>query len=218
MRHRVLIAVSLFALAASLALIPGGPAGATKARSCRVVHPQQPRTEHLRRPPQTVTAGARLVAIVRTSCGRFRIRLDASRQPVTVNSFVYLARSGFYDGLSFYRVVPHFAIQGGDPTRSGRGGPGYSTTETPPEHFRFRVGTVGMAKTYEAPRGRAGSIFFVIAGREGRKVPNDYAILGRVNAGMATVRRIDALGTDDETPSQAVKIDWIRIRDVSRRR
>jgi cyclophilin family peptidyl-prolyl cis-trans isomerase len=212
MRHRVLLAVPLFALAASLALIPEGLAGATSttARGCRVVHPQQPRTEHLRRPPQTATAGDRLVAIVRTSCGRFRIRLDASRQPVTVNSFVYLTRSGFYDG--FYRVVPRFVIQGGDPTISGRGGPGYSTTETPPRHFRFRVGTVAMAKTYEAPRGRAGSIFFVVAGREGRKVPDDYAVVGQVVAGMRTVRRIDALGTESETPSQAVKIDWIRIR------
>jgi cyclophilin family peptidyl-prolyl cis-trans isomerase len=214
MRGRILIAVSLVALAVSLALIPDGLAGATSrtARGCRVVHPQQPRTEHLRRPPQTVTAADRLVAIVRTSCGRFRIRLDASRQPVTVNSFVYLARSGFYDGLSFYRVVPRFVIQGGDPTTSGRGGPGYSTTEAPPRHFRFRVGTVAMAKTYEAPRGRAGSIFFVIAGKEGRKVPDDYAILGQVVAGMRTVKRIDGLGTEDETPSQAVKIDWIRIR------
>jgi peptidyl-prolyl cis-trans isomerase B (cyclophilin B) len=184
--------------------------------ACAKVHARPPRHTHLRRPPQTITRDDRLVAIVKTNCGHFRIRLDGRRAPITVNSFVYLARSGLYRGLDFYRVVPDFVIQAGDPTESGSGGPGYSTTETPPRDFHFHLGTVAMAKAFVDPRGWAGSVFFVVAGREGRLISNEYAILGQVSAGMKTVKRIDALGTESERPRQVVKIDWIKIRDLGR--
>ncbi|MBS1888106.1 MAG: peptidylprolyl isomerase [Actinobacteria bacterium] len=184
--------------------------------ACLVTHASPPRSAHLRRPPQTITRSDRLVAIVKTNCGRFQIRLDARRAPITVNSFVYLARSGFYRGLDFYRVVPNFVIQGGDPREAGTGGPGYSTTEPPPRHFRFHLGTVAMAKRLADPPGRAGSVFFVVAGSEGRLIADEYAILGHVSAGMSTVERIDALGTKGERPSQVVKIEWIKIRDLGR--
>jgi cyclophilin family peptidyl-prolyl cis-trans isomerase len=136
------------------------------------------------------------------------------RAPITVNSLVYLARSGFYRGLDFYRVVPDFLIEAGDPREEGIGGPGYSTTEPPPRHFHFHLGAVAMAKTLVDPRGRAGSVFFVVAGREGRLIANEYAILGQIKAGMRTVERIDALGDRSERPRQVVKIDWIKIRDL----
>jgi peptidylprolyl isomerase len=148
--------------------------------------------------------------VVKTNCGRFRIRLDARRFPVVVNSFVYLARSGFYDGLHFNRVVPKFVIEGGDPRGDGTSGPGYHVVEPPPRGFHYRVGTVGMGKTYAEPRGRAGSDFFVVFGHA-RSIAPDYAVVGRVFAGMSTVRKIGALGTTSERPSQVVRIDWIRI-------
>src|SRR6202000_370167 len=144
---------------------------------------------HLKPPPQTVTRAAHLVAIVKTNCGRFRIQLDARRAPRIVNSFVYLARSGFYDGLLFYRVVPHFVVQGGDPNDNGTGGPGYHVTEAPPPGFHYRLGAVAMAKTLREPSGRAGSVFFVVTG-QGQHIADEYAILGRVGAGLATVKRI----------------------------
>jgi peptidyl-prolyl cis-trans isomerase B (cyclophilin B) len=158
-----------------------------------------------------VTRRDRLVAVVRTNCGRFAIDLDARRAPRIVNSFVYLARSGFYDGLLFYRVAPDFVIQGGSFPDNGIVGPGYHVTEPPPRGFHYRFGSVAMAKTATEPSGRAGSDFFVVAGR-GSFIKDEYAILGHVRAGDATVRRIDALGTASERPSQVVRIASIRIR------
>lgn len=206
------IAFGTFGVVGALGQLSSGQAGAEAAHAggCRKVGPVKPRVEHRSRPPQTVSRSDHLVAIIKTNCGRFRIRLDARRFPVVVNSFVYLARSGFYDGLHFERVVPHFVIEGGDPRGNGTGGPGYSVVDPPPRHFGYRVGTVAMGKTSEEARGQAGSDFFVVLGG-GRYIAPDYAVLGRVRTGMATVRRIGSLGTASEKPRQVVRIDWIRI-------
>jgi peptidyl-prolyl cis-trans isomerase B (cyclophilin B) len=211
----VLALVGVLTISTTVAL--GGPASAeVTTGGCPVRHASPPHPTHLHRPPQTVTRSDRLIAIVNTNCGRFQIRLDARRAPITVNSFVFLVRSGFYRGLNFYRVVPDFVIQAGDPRGAGTGGSGYSTTEPPPRHFHFHLGAVAMAKTFADPLGWAGSIFFVVAGREGRFIPNEYAILGQVSAGMKTVQRIDALGTESERPRQVVRINWIKIRGLGR--
>lgn len=214
-----LVPIALVPIGVSMVLATGAFGGRAPAEvtigGCPTVHVTPPRHTHLHRPPLTITRSDRLVAIVKTNCGRFRIRLDARRAPVTVNSFVHLARSGFYRGLDFYRVVPDFVIQAGDPSESDSGGPGYSTTERPPRNFHSRLGTVAMAKTAISPPGWAGSVFFIVAGGEARFLPNEYAILGRVGAGMATVERIDDLGTESEVPRQVVKIDWIKIRALA---
>jgi cyclophilin family peptidyl-prolyl cis-trans isomerase len=183
---------------------------------CPVTHESPRHPVRLHRPRQTIARSDRLIAVVKTNCGRFQIRLDARRAPITVNSFVYLARSDFYRGLDFYRVVPDFVIQAGDPREARTGGPGYSTTETPPRNFRFHLGAVAMAKAFSDPPGRAGSIFFVVAGKDGSLIPNEYAILGQVTAGMKTVRRIDALGSKSERPREVVRIESIKIRDLGR--
>jgi cyclophilin family peptidyl-prolyl cis-trans isomerase len=178
---------------------------------CESVLSGGPHPGHRSRPPQTVGRNARLVAVVETNCGRFEIKLDARQAPRIINSFVYLARSGFYDGLLFYRVVPEFIIQGGDPHNNGTGGPGYRVREPPPAGFHYRFGSVAMAKTDSEPSGTAGSTFFIVTGRGGRAIDDEYAILGQVHAGVATVKRIAALWTLSERPSQVVRIDSIRI-------
>ncbi len=207
-----LVALAVMGLGASLALAGSHPAVA-EAPTCSPApaarsHPDN----HLKAPPQTVKPSARLVATVETNCGNFEIKLDARRSPKIVNSFVYLARSGFYDGLLFYRVVPDFVIQGGSPRNEGAGGPGYTVTEPPPPGFRYRLGTVAMAKTALEPAGASGSIFFVVSGSQAYSLPDEYAEIGQVSAGIATVERIDALGTASESPSQVVRIDSIRIK------
>lgn len=214
----VLIAVVLIGVPMVVATgaLGGQPPAEITIGGCSTVHATPPRHTHLHRPPQAITRSDRLVAIVKTNCGRFQIRLDARRSPITVNSFVYLARSGFYRGLDFYRVVPDFVIEAGDLREGRTGGSGYSTTEPPPRHFHFHLGAVAMARRLADPPGWAGSIFFVVAGRDGRFIPNEYAILGQVSAGWKTVQRIDALGTESERPRQVVRIDWIKIRDLGR--
>lgn len=218
----VAFAAGLVAASAASEASPGSPAmaearavpSASAEIGCSEVGPVKPRREHLKRPPQTVKRDDRLLAVIKTNCGSFTIGLDAAKSPVLVNSFVYLARSGYYAGLTFYRVVPKFVIQGGDPRDNGTGGPGYHVVQPPPTHFKYRPGTVAMGKTVAEPRGFAGGDFFVVVGQGGAISP-DYAVLGRVRSGMDTIRNIDDLGTGSEKPSQTVLIESVTIRALS---
>jgi cyclophilin family peptidyl-prolyl cis-trans isomerase len=99
-------------------------------------------------------------ATVRTSKGDFTLGLDAKAAPVTVNNFVHLAQSHFYDGLSFHRVVPGFVVQGGDPDGNGTGGPGYKLPDET-NAAPWTKGSLGMASS---PAGVNGSQFFVLLG------------------------------------------------------
>jgi cyclophilin family peptidyl-prolyl cis-trans isomerase len=177
---------------------------------CREVSPPAPRESDLSAPKQNVKPGEELIAVVRTSCGSFDISLDTRRAPKTVNSFAYLAREGFYDGLAFQRVVPGFVIQGGDPRGDGTGGPGYSVDEAPPGNLAYTRGIVAMAKTEVEPPGRSGSQFFVVIAPDAGLSP-DYALVGRVTRGFSVVERIGRLGTPTEEPRQPVVIDRIAI-------
>ncbi len=105
-----------------------------------------------------------------TSCGSFTIRLDQKTAPNTAASFASLTEKGFYDGTVFHRIVPGFVIQGGDPTGTGTGGPGYSVVDKPPENAKYTRGVVAMAKTGDEPPGTAGSQFYVVTG-PGRRPP-----------------------------------------------
>jgi cyclophilin family peptidyl-prolyl cis-trans isomerase len=161
-----------------------------------------------------VTRGESLTATVDTSCGRFDIDLDTSTSPKTVNSFAYLAKKGFYDDTTFGRIVPHFVIQGGDPTQTGSGGPGYDVIEPPPANASYRMGTVAMAKAAVAPSGQSGSQFFVVTAEDAGLPPN-YAILGKVTKGFDVVKRIGTLGDpksgDVGKPRATVLIRQIRV-------
>ena len=88
----------------------------------------------------------------KTNCGTFTVTLDQAGAPATAASLVALAKDGFYDDTIFHRIVPGFVIQGGDPTQTGAGGPGYKTVDAPPADAAYTKGVVAMAKT--AARGR----------------------------------------------------------------
>ncbi len=141
-----------------------------------------------------------------TSCGDFTVTLDVEGAPNTAASFASLARSGFYDDTVFHRIVPGFVIQGGDPTGTGTGGPGYKTVDKPPANASYTRGVVSMAKTGAEAPGTAGSQFYVVTGADAG-LPPDYAIVGEVTEGMDTVMRIEALGTPTEQPSRPVVIE-----------
>ena len=145
-----------------------------------------------------------------TSCGAFTVTLDPGQAPKTAASLVALANAGYFDETSFHRVVPGFVIQGGDPTQSGGGGPGYSTVDVPPSGSAYTQGVVAMAKSgVEAP-GTAGSQFFVVTGADAG-LPPEYAIVGEVTDGMDTVMRIDALGVGDGPPSKPVVVNTVTV-------
>ena len=145
-----------------------------------------------------------------TSCGSFTITLDQELAPKTAASLAALATAGYFDDTIFHRVVPGFVIQGGDPTQSGGGGPGYSTVDAPPSDAAYPQGTVAMAKSQVEAPGTSGSQFFVVTGDGGGLTP-DYAIVGEVTEGMDTVLRIDALGVGDGPPSQPVVVNTVTV-------
>ena len=128
-----------------------------------------------------------------TSCGAFVVTLDLGSAPATAASLVSLAKAGFFDDTVFHRIVPGFVIQGGDPTQTGAGGPGYQTVDAPKQGTRYVKGVVAMAKTGAEPAGTAGSQFFVVIGDDAG-LPPDYAVVGKVTEGLDVVERIGELG------------------------
>jgi len=152
------------------------------------------------------------VATVETSCGAFEIELDAERAPQTVASFVFLAGEGYFDGLTFHRVVPGFVIQGGDPLGSGLGGPGYALPDELGGRMAYVDGTVAMANS--GPDS-GGSQWFVVSGPDGANlddIPN-YTIFGRVSEGLRVVRAIQDVPVAGQAPTEAVYIGSITIEE-----
>jgi cyclophilin family peptidyl-prolyl cis-trans isomerase len=181
------------------------------AGGCTEVEQPQPREESLPKPKMTTKKGEKVTAVVETNCGTFDIALATKEAPTIANSFAYLAEEGFYDELTFHRIVPEFVIQGGDPTGTGSGGPGYEVVEAPPKNLKYTLGTVAMAKTAEAPSGAAGSQFYVVSGPQGESLPPEYALAGRVTKGLDVVERIGELGGPEEKPTQPVVIEKMTI-------
>ena len=181
------------------------------ASTCKKVEQPEPREESLPKPKMTTKKGEKVTAVVETSCGTFDIEL-ATKEAVTIaNNFAYLAEEGFYDELTFHRIVPEFVIQGGDPTGTGTGGPGYEVVEAPPKNLKYTLGTVAMAKSAEAPAGAAASQFYVVSGPQGETLPPEYALVGHVTKGLNVVEAIGELGGPEEKPTQPVVIEKMSI-------
>jgi cyclophilin family peptidyl-prolyl cis-trans isomerase len=143
---------------------------------------------------------------VLTNRGSFDVRLDVEDSPCTTSSFAALVRKRFFDGTIFHRIVPHFVIQGGDPTGKGTGGPGYTVVEPPPANSLYTEGVVAMAKAGNEPPGAAGSQFFIVTATNAGLQP-EYAILGVVTKGLNVVRRIGKLGDPvTEKPTRRVVV------------
>ena len=147
-----------------------------------------------------------------TSCGTFVVTLDLDSAPATAASLVSLAEAGYYDDTIFHRIVPGFVIQGGDPTQTGTGDPGYKTVDVPKADAAYTKGVVAMAKTGAEPPGTSGSQFFVVTGAD-VGLPPDYAILGKVTDGLDVVEKIGQLGDATEQPTKKITIDKVTIAE-----
>jgi cyclophilin family peptidyl-prolyl cis-trans isomerase len=146
-------------------------------------------------------------AILHTGKGDITVELFADKAPRTVNNFVFLARQGFYDGTIFHRVIENFMAQGGDPTGSGRGGPGYKFNDE--FHPSLRHNKPGMLSMANAGPGTNGSQFFIT------HVPtpwldNKHSIFGQVTGGMDTLMAIPPRDPQ-RTNSDAVKLNSVEI-------
>jgi peptidyl-prolyl cis-trans isomerase B (cyclophilin B) len=148
----------------------------------------------------------------KTNCGSFTVAIDEDIGGLTAASFVHLADTGFYENTFFHRIVPGFVIQGGDPTGSGLGGPGYTTEDAPPKTAQYPVGTVAMAKGAQEPAGTSGSQFFVAIGPG---LTPDYAIVGEVIDGLDVVQRIGKFGDPADPTGAPTRIVVVEKTSVS---
>lgn len=155
--------------------------------------------------PEALGAGQTRTVTIETGKGTITVALKADLSPIAVGNFVALAACGYYDGVVFHRLVPGFVIQGGDPTGTGTGGPGYTIKDeavTTPYHR----GTVAMART-QAPDS-VGSQFFIVtddAAEAALASANTYQIIGEVSAGMDIVDAIAAMpNSGDATGNMAL--------------
>ena len=185
--------------------------GATTAGGCHQVDPPEPRQEVGGTKETELPAGKKPELVVETNCGNFTIALDEKASPKTVASVAGLAEAGFYDDTTFHRIIPGFVIQGGDPTATGTGGPGYSTADTPAETTKYTKGVVAMAKTPTEAPGTSGSQFFVVTGAD-LGLPPEYAVIGKVTEGLDVVEKIGKLGdASTEEPTEVVVISKMRL-------
>lgn len=159
-------------------------------------------------PPTTIDTSDTYLATVKTDIGTFQMTLDPSESVPAVNSFVFLASHHFYDCVIFHRVIPGFVVQGGDPTGTGTGGPGYEYTASGPpaaanSEQQYPLGSVAMANSNQPSTttpNTNGSQFFIVTGSQGESLPPDYVLFGSVTSGMKVVDRISADGSSSGTP------------------
>ena len=189
----------------------GGGQTTTSSGGCTDASAPSRRDESNRKAPTSqLDPGKTYRVVVETNCGQFTITLDQKMSPKTSASFVALVDDGYFDDTIFHRIVPGFVIQGGDPTGTGSGGPGYTTVEPPPPTTSYVKYLVAMAKTAAEPAGAAGSQFFVVTGPN-VQLAADYAVLGKVTDGQDVVDRIGKLGDQSQQPTRTVVIDTMSV-------
>jgi len=168
-------------------------------------------------PAMTIDTSKTYTATVKTTTGTFVIDLDATAAPKTVNNFVFLANKGYFNCGSFFRVIPGFVNQTGNPAQNNGGTePGYTIPdELPPKATntaqQYPLGSVVMANEGTANTG--GSQFFIVAGPQGESLPNTYALFGQVTSGESVVNTINQQGTTSGTPKVIQRMISVTINE-----
>jgi cyclophilin family peptidyl-prolyl cis-trans isomerase len=184
--------------AATSAPQPSGDGGAVPTTGAK---------QYAQRPPMTIDVNKKYFATIKTEVGDMKFELYPQDAPETVNSFVFLSREGFYDGVTFHRVIPGFVAQGGDPTGTGRGGPGYNI----PDEFndrKFLDGTIGMAHT---PAANSGGSQFYICFTPQPTLDGKYTVFGQLVEGRDVLDKLAPrnpdLGGDPGTMIETIEIE-----------
>jgi cyclophilin family peptidyl-prolyl cis-trans isomerase len=193
---------------------------APAAVACGGKVPKRVRHPSFRSAPTTKVAPSKTyLATFQTSCGRFTVRLDPKRAPITTANFVFLAGKRFYDATWFHRIVPGgqagiAVVQGGDPRGTGTGGPGYTIKdEKPSSAAAYGKYSVAMANSGQPNSG--GSQFFISTADNSKGLPPDYSVFGQVVSGQAVVDKIAAVpvgGQRGDTPTEAVWIEKLTVK------
>jgi cyclophilin family peptidyl-prolyl cis-trans isomerase len=159
-------------------------------------------------PPNCLDPAKTYTLTFETDAGTFAAVLDQQQAPKTANNFAFLAGYHYFDGIAFHRVIPGFVIQGGDPTGTGSGGPGYQFADELPKAGQYKVGSLAMANSGANTNG---SQFFVITGDQGVALPPQYSLFGQVTSGMDVVKKIEADGSQSGTPAVLHKMTKVTV-------
>lgn len=191
--------------------------------ACGAEPPPAADPQQYNKPEQVLEDGVDYAAVMHTSCGDIEFDLLEDSAPVTVNSFVFLAREGFYDGLIFHRVIGNFVIQGGDPEGTGSGGPGYTIKdEFPDKGNEYVFGTLAMAN---AGPGSTGSQFFFVV-HEGPNGEIDepagldplYSLFGQADEGsFEVIKEISQVELDPNSPERPLVPVYIESVEIVER-
>jgi peptidyl-prolyl cis-trans isomerase B (cyclophilin B) len=206
-RSLALVAVAATAIGACTAS-PGASAAPIATRAPSVAGPKAacPTAQ-----PAALPAGETRTVTIATALGSMTLKIEADLSPIAAGNFVALAECGYYDGVVFHRVVPGFVIQGGDPTGTGTGGPGY-TIKDEPVTAQYARGVVAMARTSQPDS--VGSQFFIVLSDDARGAlasANTYQIIGHVTAGMETADAITQAAAGVQLPSQPVAMTKVTV-------
>jgi cyclophilin family peptidyl-prolyl cis-trans isomerase len=170
---------------------PASPKTPTAANSQKYTAP----------PPMTIDTTKQYIATFKTTAGTFSAPLNAKAAPETVNNFVFLANKGYFNCGAFFRVIPGFVLQTGNPAQTNAGTqPGYTIPdELPPKATpQYPLGSLVMANTGQPNTG--GSQFFIVSGPQGESLPNTYSLFGQVTTGLNVVSTIDKQGSTAGIP------------------
>jgi peptidyl-prolyl cis-trans isomerase B (cyclophilin B) len=162
--------------------------------------------------PEDLSLTDTITAVIHTSCGDITISLYPQIAPATVDSFVFLAEHGYFDGTVTHRIVPGYIVQFGDPTATGRGNPGYALPdELPPDGFPYTAGVVAMAN---AGANTGGSQFFIVLGDTG--LPTLYTVFGGVEDGTDALTAIQSvpLGMQTDMAEQSKPLQTVYIESI----
>jgi cyclophilin family peptidyl-prolyl cis-trans isomerase len=214
MRRAPLLAL---ALAGAGALAACGDSGSSTPTTigpttCAAADGSSARQDHfLAIPPECLVPGKAYVATIETNYGTLHVNLRADIAPITVNSFVNLARFHYYDDTTCHRAIQNFVVQCGDPTATGRGNPGYTIPDELDLIEPYRFGSVAMANSGRPDSG--GSQFFIISGDDGTMLPQKYTLFGQViDDDIAVVMAMNAVANPaDGAPLQPIDIIKITV-------
>jgi cyclophilin family peptidyl-prolyl cis-trans isomerase len=175
--------------------------------------PDMPNQQQWSSPPEMqIDPAGSYVATMNTSEGTFKIELLPAEAPKTVNNFVCLAKAGYFDNTPFHRIISGFVVQGGDPTGTGSGGPGYRF-EDEPVNLDYLKGTVAMAN---AGPNTNGSQFFVVLDDLRGKLQKNYTIFGQVSEGMDVVEKLGAVPTTSSARGErSVPVEPVTLESVT---
>jgi cyclophilin family peptidyl-prolyl cis-trans isomerase len=161
-------------------------------------------------PPMCINTAKTYTVTFQTDVGTFKAVLDPKAAPKTSNSFAFLSAYHYFDGITFHRVIPGFVIQGGDPTGTGSGGPGYSFVDELPKAGQYKVGSLAMANSGPNTNG---SQFFVITGAQGVALSPNYSLFGMVTSGLDVVKKIEADGAPSGTPTKVHSMVHVTVAE-----